>query len=148
MSRQTIAKGLYTTPKGGKVVLVFDCYLFSFDEESYVDFEDVRTGNQDEIPLSEFKKKYPHKVDKLEVEFKEVAKVPSLFKVPAIWNLYTDKSGRSIVYVFDTDVGWWNNEDGETIFLSVKSGKEGRLSWSEFNKRYPHKIEKILIEFS
>ena len=146
--RNTPVKGLYTTAKGNETVFVFDCYYKGWENTHYVDYENVMTGEQDVIPLSTFQELFPNKVDKIEVIFKEVENKRPPKGEPLIWNLYTDKAGKSVVYVFDSDTGYPNVREGETIFINVRTSKEDRLFWSEFNKKYPHQVEKIQIEFS
>lgn len=146
--RQPIPRGLYTTAMGGKTVYVFDCWkIYPYGKNDFfVDFENVKTGEQEEVNLETFKKSFPHKVDKVEVYFEEVNKNLDCPEKPTV-GLYTDKGGKSVVYLYDI---WGNSGSNGVEFLFVKRSNSNAtmLSWEEFNKKYPHKVEKIQIEFS
>lgn len=69
-----ICNGLYTDARGKSVVHVYDCYVqyFGLDQRIVVEFENVRgnKGPQD-IEKEKFQKRFPHRIDKIVVEFSD-----------------------------------------------------------------------------
>jgi len=143
--RNSIAKGLYTNNSGRQTVYLFDSWQDNWlnPPKFTVDYEDVKTGDQEEIPLDLFKIRFPHKIDKIEVQFKDVNKKFDCEAKPS-FGLYTDHRGRSVVYVYDV---WGTKYRNGVEYANVKNNERIDLSWEEFNKKYPHKVEKVLIEF-
>ena len=68
-----VRKGLYTDARGRTVVYLWESYRHYGVSETtiMVEYENVRTGKVDELSKEKFLKKFPHRIDRIQVEFSD-----------------------------------------------------------------------------